>query len=88
MHVTSSDDSPPSSTSTGCRAISWLGRKLKGGGLNATNPSGRRHIDLNYLWLQDKVSRKIVTGTKMRGNKNPSDIGTKHVDKETLARAQ
>ena len=39
-----------------------------------------RHIEVNQLWLQDKVLRKEVELTKIRTDQNPADALTKHVD--------
>ena len=36
-----------------------------------------RHIQARYLWLQDKVSEKVLKVTKVDGKKNDSDLMTK-----------
>jgi hypothetical protein len=43
-----------------------------------------RHIEVNQLWLQDKVAEGIVKIIKIPGTGNQADILTKHVDAQTL----
>ena len=43
-----------------------------------------RHIQTQYLWLQEKVSHKQLSLNKVHGTNNPSDILTKPVNAETL----
>ena len=45
-----------------------------------------RHIEVNQLWLQDKVMTGEITLEKIPGTTNPADILTKHVDTQTLDR--
>ena len=39
-----------------------------------------RHIEVNQLWLQDKVNSKEVEIRKVKGEDNLADALTKHVD--------
>ena len=45
-----------------------------------------RHIAVHYLWLQERVEAGEVAVNKIAGEKNPADIGTKHVTKEVMER--
>ena len=49
-----------------------------------------RHIDVQDLWLQEKVARKELEVTKVPGAQNPADMMTKHITgeatKENLSR--
>ena len=45
-----------------------------------------RHIQVNQLWVQEKVRSGDITLMRIPGIENPSDICTKHVDAQTLAR--
>ena len=38
-----------------------------------------RHIQTQYLWLQERVSCKDVALSKVLGTKNPADLLTKHL---------
>ena len=38
-----------------------------------------RHLDVQYLWLQDKVRDGSLTVMKVPGQQNPADMLTKHV---------
>ena len=38
-----------------------------------------RHIDTNVLWLQEVCARKVVPVTKVAGEDNTADLGTKHL---------
>ena len=38
-----------------------------------------RHIEVNQLWLQDRVSKGDFSVTKVRGDENPADLMTKHL---------
>ena len=40
---------------------------------------GVRHIEVNQLWLQEKVRTKAVEVRKIRGDINPADLFTKHI---------
>ena len=43
-----------------------------------------RHIEVQYLWVQEKVSNKQLQVDKIRTNENPSDILTKYVKSDVL----
>ena len=43
-----------------------------------------RHIEVNQLWLQDKVAEGIIKVIKIPGTGNQADILTKHVNAQTL----
>ena len=44
-----------------------------------------RHIQTQYLWLQERVSAKDLQLTKVVGTANPADMLTKHVAQSDLA---
>ena len=43
-----------------------------------------RHIEVNQLWIQDRVGFGDVEIHKVLGSVNPADALTKHVESETL----
>ena len=43
-----------------------------------------RHIQTQFLWLQERVSRKDLALEKVVGATNPADMITKHVSRELL----
>ena len=43
-----------------------------------------RQVEVNQLWLQDKVAEGIVKNIKKPGTGNQADILTKHVNAQTL----
>ena len=43
-----------------------------------------RHIAVHYLWLQERVEARDLEVAKIAGEKNPADIGTKHVTSEVM----
>ena len=45
-----------------------------------------RHIDVQYLWLQERVQSGDLALKSLPGRDNPADMMTKHVDSETCAR--
>ena len=45
-----------------------------------------RHIQTPTLWLQRLVTSKEIVVKKLLGEKNPTDIGTKHMTAEKIAR--
>ena len=49
---------------------------------------GIRHMDVRFLWVQDEVAEKRVEVRKIRGDENPTDLATKHVDAATLQYCQ
>ena len=45
-----------------------------------------RHIDVSFLWLQDKVADQELMIHKVLGTQNPADIFTKNVNRELIDR--
>ena len=45
-----------------------------------------RHLELNQLWLQDKVNSQEVEVRKVNGEDNLSDALTNHVDQNSTGR--
>ena len=45
-----------------------------------------RHIEVNQLWLQDKVGKGEISVAKVNGGNNIADALTKHVEGEKLQR--
>ena len=43
-----------------------------------------RHIDVGYLWLQQKVYLKALVVKKINGKENPADLGTKYLSAEDI----
>ena len=43
-----------------------------------------RHIEVHQLWLQDRVGRGDLKIEKVKGERNPADSLTKHVEREKL----
>ena len=41
-----------------------------------------RHVEVEELWLQQELSRKKLTITKIKGTANTADSGTKPVNKD------
>ena len=39
---------------------------------------------MHYLWLQERVEAGEVVVNKIAGEKNPADIGTKHVARDVM----
>ena len=46
-----------------------------------------RHLDVEDLWVQEKVRNKAVEICKVLGTDNPADIFTKYVDATILNKA-
>ena len=44
-----------------------------------------KHLDVQLLWLQDAVRREHVSLVKVRGDKNPADLMTKHLGSQLIA---
>ena len=44
-----------------------------------------RHISVNELWIQEKVSTGIITIFKIKNKFNPADLLTKHLSKDEIA---
>ena len=45
-----------------------------------------RHIELNQLWLQEKVSNKEIEIRKVKGEEKLADALTKHVDQRNIGK--
>ena len=43
-----------------------------------------KHLDVQLLWLQDAVRREKVWLEKVRGDKNPADLMTKHLSRPAI----
>ena len=48
--------------------------------------SKTRHMDVQYLWLQEKVKAREISITKIQGKQNPADMLTKHLSKEEMVK--
>ena len=44
-----------------------------------------KHLDVQLLWLQDAVRRGKVEMVKIRGDRNPADLMTKHLGSQPIA---
>ena len=45
-----------------------------------------RHINVPYLWLQEKLADNSLTAGKIPGPENPADLMTKHLSREIIDR--
>ena len=45
-----------------------------------------RHIEVHYLWVQERIANKDLKLSKVWGHDNPADLLTKHLDAATLQR--
>ena len=45
-----------------------------------------RHIDVSYLWIQDKLALGKMSLVKVLGTENPADIFTKTVVRDLVDR--
>ena len=43
-----------------------------------------RHIEVNQLWIQEKVRNKDIELAKVKGTENLADALTKHIDAEDM----
>jgi hypothetical protein len=43
-----------------------------------------RHIEVNQLWIQDRISRGDLVVNKVNGKENLADALTKHVNSEDI----
>ena len=43
-----------------------------------------RHIEVQYLWVQDNVNREMMKVETVGTNENPADMFTKGLKKETI----
>ena len=44
-----------------------------------------RHISVNELWIQEKVSKGVISIVKIKNKFNPADLLTKHLSKDEIA---
>ena len=51
-----------------------------------SGPGKLRHIQAQYLWLQERVSAKDISLTNVLGTANPADMLTKHLARSDLDR--
>ena len=56
--------------------------QLRQGTLHRQGLGKLRHVEVEELWLQQEISKKKVSVTKIRGTENTADIGTKAVKKD------
>ena len=45
-----------------------------------------RHIEVHYLWVQEKIANKDLKLSKVWGHENPADLLTKHLDAASMQR--
>ena len=45
-----------------------------------------RHIEVNQLWIQEKVSEGVLELRKVKGTENIADALTKYVEKEGIVK--
>ena len=43
-----------------------------------------RHIEVHYLWVQERVAAKDILLHRVIGKVNPADLCTKHLDRATM----
>ena len=43
-----------------------------------------RHIAVHFLWVQEKVRNGDLTLRRVRGEHNPADLMTKHLNREKM----
>ena len=46
-----------------------------------------RHIDVHYLWVQERVHRGDLTVSKCWGGENPADLMTKYLNRDKISKA-
>ena len=64
----------------------WTDSEACKGICNRTGLGKIKHMDVQLLWLQDAVWRERVKLVKVRGDKNPSDLMTKHLSRAAIER--
>ena len=70
-----------------CMVRLWTDSSAAKGIANRVGLSKRtRHIAVHHLWVQERVENKDLSVSKVAGEKNPADIGTKHVTQEVMSR--
>ena len=45
-----------------------------------------KHMDTQYLWIQERINNNDFTLSKVPGANNPADLLTKHLPKEAVVR--
>ena len=45
-----------------------------------------RHIEVHYLWVQERIANKDMKLSKVWGHDNPADLLTKHLDTASMRR--
>ena len=45
-----------------------------------------RHVDVRFLWLQDKIKKGYFKIIKVPGAENPADLGTKFLNYDLMVR--
>ncbi len=56
-------------------------------GIGCTRGLGKvRHVALNQLWIQDKITKGEITLRKCKGIESPADMLTKHLDASGIER--
>ena len=45
-----------------------------------------RHVDVRFLWLQDKIKNGSFTIVKVPGAENPADLGTQFLNYDVMVR--
>ena len=43
-----------------------------------------RHIEVHYLWVQERVASKDIVLHRVKGQANPADLLTKHLDRSKI----
>ena len=46
-----------------------------------------RHIDVHFLWVQERVARGDLTVSKCWGGENPADLMTKYLNRDKMSKA-
>ena len=46
-----------------------------------------RHIDVHYLWIQERVANGDIKLSKVWGGENPADLLTKYLTRDAMSRA-
>ena len=62
-----------------CAVTYGFSKRIKREGLGKA-----KHIEIQYLWLQEAIRRKRLVGLKVAGEANPSDLMTKHLCSERM----
>ena len=62
----------------------WTDSEACKGLCNRTGLGKVKHMDVQLLWLQDAVRRDRVRLGKVRGDRNPADLMTKHLGRAAI----